>query len=136
MCLGRKTSLRSRLQAEGLWDLGFEVWVHFVFPGVSSPWMGTVSLKRKPPLWSLKCSLGVFFRAPRKKSTPWELNGEGISGTRRVSAVLPLSTFGLGDGCTSSKAQRVGSCPVSLPTHGLPLLGTETPEAEWTFELT
>lgn len=77
-----------------------------------------------------------YLQSPTEKLNPVGAELGRDPGTRRVSTVLLLSTFCLGDGCTSFEAQRVGSCPVFPPMHGLPLLGAETPEAAWTFELT
>lgn len=49
--------------------------------------------------------------SPRKESLPVEVEPE-----RDPCSSFPLSSFGLGDGHTFSKSQRVGRCLASLTT--------------------
>lgn len=48
---------------------------------------------------------------------------------------FPLSSFGLGDGLTSSKSQTVGRCLASLPRLELPLQGPGLWWVELSFDL-
>lgn len=66
---GKKNNPKILVTSEGLWVLGFAMWAHFLFPGVSSPWQICQPQEKNLPCGALHVALG-FSSEPHGKSQP------------------------------------------------------------------